>query len=330
MIKFFYHKYQLVPKFALSAVAKDLSRDGALFKIQWSGDLIGYGDLFPWPEFGDDPLERQLEQLKKGRISRLMEQTIWLAKKDAQFRKDKVSGLVNTATIKNHLVIPDFTKLSDVILQDYKKQGFTTLKLKVGRDIDQECKWIEKIVRKHPYFTFRLDFNAVPDSNPFQRMLGRLSPSVKNRIEYVEDPFPYDYKNWMEVSKLMPLALDFEFDKVDWDEIKGSPPFKVLIIKPARNDVQRHLEIAQKYKLRFVVTSSMDHPVGMAHAMLVAGEVKKLYPAKLLECGGLSQHVYWPNEFTKEMVIKGPCLVQIKGHGIGFDELFKKTEWVAL
>ncbi|MEZ0392617.1 MAG: hypothetical protein ACAH59_10390, partial [Pseudobdellovibrionaceae bacterium] len=114
MIKFWTHRYELTPWQTIGAVAEARVRQGALLKVQWPSDQIGYADIFPWPEYGDAPIEQQIEALAKGKISGLVEQAIWLAKKDAKLRSQNKNAFTGAAKIKNHFLITDYTRFSDV------------------------------------------------------------------------------------------------------------------------------------------------------------------------------------------------------------------------
>ena len=53
-------RYTLKPKRALSAIAREGVREGALIRV---GD--GFEDMHPWPELGDEPLDGQLKRLAR-------------------------------------------------------------------------------------------------------------------------------------------------------------------------------------------------------------------------------------------------------------------------
>ena len=329
MIKFSFWKYELIPRSSLNALTQEIPRPGCLLKIEWPLDqLVGYADLYPWPEFGDEPLDKHLEGLKKGRISALVEQSIWLARRDAELRKEGKSGLTESRKIKNHFTIVDITKLNESTMQTVKNQGFTTLKVKMGRDPSEEAKWIERSIRKYPYINFRLDFGGNKDFSVFERVLVGIPKGMKQHIEFCEDPVPYSLEAWREAARLAPLAVDFEFSKVDFSE--PLLPFRTVILKPARQDVGKMVDLVNKNNLRLVVTNSMDHPVGSAHALRVACEIKKVWPGRIVECGCLTSHLYYPEDFGREMIFQGPCLVQVPGTGIGFDQLLETRPWTAL
>lgn len=326
MIQFWYHRYMLYPQNSLSALADETPREGLLFKMQWPDQKVGYADFFPWPELGDMQVDAQLDELRRGHISTLLEQTIWLARKDALLRAEKKNALTESMKIKNHFLVNDFTQITDLNLNEIKSAGFSTIKVKVGRSWKDEIEWINQVLRKHS-FTCRLDFNSKGDPATFERMMSVLAPGLKQRIEFVEDPFPWDFEAWSDASKIAPLALDQEYKNVNWREHLQNMPFKVIVIKPARQDVEEAVKYAVMRQLKMVITSSMDHPVGIAHAVRVAAELKKQYTTQVLECGCLSVKSYKLNDFSTKMIIQGPYLTQIMGEGIGFDQVFQSLNW---
>lgn len=326
MMKFWYSRYELTPWNAIGAVANNSARPGALLKVQWSSGAIGYSDVFPWPEFGDSPIDVQLENLSMGRLSLIMEQAIWLAKKDAILRQEGKNAFVGVPKVKNHYLINDFTKFTDDHLKEARSAGYTTFKIKAGRAVDEEGKFVSKFIKQNS-MVVRVDFNAKIDFSEYERFVSHLGPAERARIEYVEDPIEWDIDAWKEIADILPLAIDQEFDRLKVDMLTEAPPFKTMIMKPARIDMEKALAFATKFGLKMVVSSSLDHPVGVAHALFQASELKKFYPNRLLDCGCLSLRTYKPNEFSSQIQTTGPFLKEIRGTGIGFDDLFSRIEW---
>jgi O-succinylbenzoate synthase len=326
MIKFWTHRYELNPWTTIGALADRGLRSGALLKCQWPNGNVGYSDIFPWPELGDAPLDSQIKDLERGVLSPLMEQAIWLAKKDALLRKENKNAFAGAPKIKNHFIVNDFTKFSDADMKQVRSLGFTTLKIKVGRSMEEEAKFIVRMVRQNPVMV-RLDFNGKTNFAEFERFFSHFDLPEKARIEFVEDPVPWDLQEWAEAAKIVPVALDNEYDKVDWEKFASKPPFQFLVLKPARQDVEKALKWVHKFALKFAFTSSLDHPVGVAHALALAGELKKFYPNTLIDCGCLSLSAYRPDEFSTQIQTVGPFLREIRGTGIGFNDLLERVEW---
>jgi O-succinylbenzoate synthase len=330
MLKFWSNKYTLQPQTILGTLANDKPRAGALLKIEWPDKKVGYADLFPWPELGDESLDNELAAIAKGRLSPLVEQSIWMARKDAVARADKRNAFQGLSRVKNHFLINDPTRIEEATIEDAKTSGFATVKIKVGRNPAEELKWLDRFLKHYPVFNVRLDLNSSMTLPSFEKFIDGINPGLRGRIEFVEDPFPFHEEEWRKANELIPLALDHEFHRVDWATLKKPAPFKVLIIKPARQDVKKCVDYVNKFSLKMAITSSLDHAVGVAHALWVAGELKKFNPNILLDCGCLTLRSYRPNDFSATMIYQGPYLIEVPGYGIGFDTLFEKLTWTPL
>lgn len=327
MIEIQYHPYVIKPIQSLNAAGAKGFRQGALFKVHWTEGLTGYADLHPWPELGDLTLVEQLDDLRTGRMSPQIEQTIWLAHRDAVARKDKVSLFSKGEKIRNNFLLTHYTEIQPEFLDEIKKQGFTTVKLKCGRNLEEEAEALTHLAAAG--LRIRLDFNAIVSWPLFSKFISKLSPEVKAFIDYVEDPFPFDYATWGEAKKLVRLALDNQYDKVPWGKIPEAP-FDVIVAKPAKMDMQKALSHCEKWKLQMTITSYMDHPIGVAHATALAMEYKKLYPDLILEAGCLTHRLYQMEPFAAELNTQGPYLLKPAGTGVGFDKMLEALPWQSL
>ncbi|MEZ0391432.1 MAG: enolase C-terminal domain-like protein, partial [Pseudobdellovibrionaceae bacterium] len=204
--------------------------------------------------------------------------------------------------------------------------GYTTFKVKVGRAVDEEAKFVIRMLKQNPV-TVRLDFGGKTAFSEFEKFFSHLGPTEKAKIEFAEDPAPWDLYTWTEAAKIIPIALDHEGEKIELEKFTSKPPFSIVVIKPARTDVEKTLKMISRFGLKMVVTSSLDHPVGVAHACLQAAELKKFYPNTLLDCGCLTIKIYRPNDFSNRVQTTGPFLKEIPGTGIGFDDLLEALPW---
>lgn len=333
IIRFFYSYYKLKPANIQTkgAMVKEnfVHRQGALMKIQWPDGVVGYGDLFPWTEMGDRALDEQLYDVTHGKLSPLLEQTMWLARRDGICRKEKRNILRNVPRVKNSFLISDPVNFDEGRLGDVKRTGYSTVKIKCGFDRDRELAIIDRMI-KQMGFSVRLDFNSKLTFDKFKDFVLQIPEPLREKIEYVEDPFPFDPQAWLEANKMIPIAVDFEWNKIDFNRINGPMPFKVVVMKPSRQDIPKTIELVNKYGLRMVITSSLDHPVGIVHAVAVAGETKKIYPNILLDCGCFSHIEYQLDEFSSLLPKQGPIISEVPGFGVGFDELLEKQPWVEL
>lgn len=315
--------YQLRPLNFLNAVSTGLAQEGTLLKIQWPDGLIGYSDLHPWPTLGDARLEDQVNDLKRGRISAQAEQSIWLARKDAKLRAEKKNIFDGAVAVKNNYIATHLDDVRPGFFDELKKQGFTHIKIKMGRDLAKEKDFMVHAAAAD--FRLRLDFNGVGSWPIFERFMSSLSRSVVPFIEYVEDPFPYDEAAWRDAQRLVKIAIDGQVDKVKWNFEKA--PFDVVVLKPAKTDVDLVLDRCQKFGLNVTVTSYMDHPVGMMHALGIAMEAKKLYPDMSLISGCFTHQLFSMDQFSSHISTQGPYVLKVPGTGVGFDSLLEAQKW---
>jgi len=275
-------RYELTPKRRLSAVADAGPRRGALIRVDG-----GYADVHPWPELGDLPLDEQLALLARGETTPLTESSLEFASIDAAARRDRRSLFDGLTIPPSHWPGPD------------PPSEFDTVKLKSIDVIPDRLR-------------LRIDFNATLTAEEFVEIAKTL-PS--ERIDFIEDPCPYDADVWRElrVKTGLRLALD--------RAAKTSPQidsYDVLILKPAFEEIPcTDTEI--------VVTSYMDHPIGQLCAAYAAAT------ANIKSTCGLITHVLFENDpFIESMRIDGTRLVAPEGTGWGFDDLLETLPWQKL
>lgn len=276
-------RYTLVPRRALSARAGAAPRHGALVRI---GD--GFGDLFPWPELGDAPLDEQLALLARGETTPLTARTLALARIDGEARRAGRSLFEGLTIPRSHWTGMD------------PPPEFDTIKVKGGPDFDAAS--LPERVR------IRIDFNATLSADAFARMA-----LPRDRIDFVEDPVPYDAAAWRALRERTGLRLAL-------DRLVATDGVDLLIVKPALQELPR-------LSLPLVITSSMDHPVGQFGAAYVAAKHASLVDAR---CGLFTHVLYEPNEFSDAIRADGSRLLPPAGTGIGFDALLERQPWMPL
>ncbi|NUN04565.1 MAG: hypothetical protein HUU57_02275 [Bdellovibrio sp.] len=327
MIQFFFSPYKLKPIGNLNAASPATDREGVLLKVQWADGAVGYADLHPWPEFGDISLADQLADLRRGRMSAQVEQCVWLARKDAQLRKDKKSIFDGVDKIKNNYLVTDYKKIQPGFLDEIKKEGFSTLKLKMGHNLQGEAAALSHVAAAG--LKIRLDFNALGRWQIFEKFMSNVPLTVRAHIEYVEDPFPFDTNTWQDAQKLVRIAIDSQYDKVPWQTMNHAP-FDVIVVKPAKMDVDTAMSRCEKFNLKATITSYMDHPVGVLSALGIAMELKKKYGEMILDAGCFTHRLFQMDVFSAELSNQGPYFMKTKGTGVGFDDLLGALPWQPL
>jgi O-succinylbenzoate synthase len=277
------HRYALVPRRSLGGVARAGLRQGALLRVNG-----GFADLHPWPELGDLPLDAQIALLARGTPTRQTLASLQMAEIDATARRSGRSLFEGLTIPESHWPGPD------------APPEFDTVKMKgIG------CWPSGK--------RLRLDFNATLTADEFLRVARDLPIE---RIDFVEDPCPYDARVWRELGEKTGLRLAL-------DRVTGAFPddraFDVVVHKPA-------LGLAPPpFDGDIVVTSYMDHPVGQFFAAWVAA-------TRTVDrrCGLMTHVLYEPDAFGERIVRDGARLLPPEGTGIGFDDLLEALPWQKL
>ncbi|MEA2325361.1 MAG: o-succinylbenzoate synthase, partial [Thermoanaerobaculia bacterium] len=133
------------------------------------------------------------------------------------------------------------------------------------------------------------------------------------RIDFIEDPCPYDASVWRELREQTGLRL-----ALDRGASSSQNSYDVLIAKPALEEIP----CSDK---EIVVTSYMDHPIGQLCAAYAAAT------ANITSTCGLITHVLFENDsFIERMRIDGTRLVPPGGSGWGFDDLLGNLPWQKL
>lgn len=270
------HRYTLVPRRRLSGVATVGIREGALIRVD-----DGFADVHPWPELGDAPLDEQLALLARGETTPLTRASLRLAQLDEGARRRGVSLFEGLTIPESHWPGDD------------PPEGFDTVKIKGVMAVPEHVR-------------IRIDFNATLTPDEFVRVAETLP---KERIDFVEDPCPYDPKVWRELRARTGLRLAIDrFDGVA----------DIVVHKPAlRVEWPDHEDV--------VVTSYMDHPVGQFGAAYVAATHRVN-----ARCGLMTHVLYEPDAFLERVQRDGARLLPPRGTGIGFDDLLENIRWERL
>lgn len=353
-MRLWFSLYTLEPRTTLSSRVGAVAREGALLKVE-TDHGVGYADLHPWPELGDEPIEVQLEKLESGQTTSLSARSLKLAALDAEARSKKISAFAGLTVPASHFLITDITKVKPVAVSELVRRGFTHVKVKLGRDLEVERqRWAELAsLAEARDVTWRFDLNGTASFAEVREFARRLSEDLKEKIEFVEDPCRWNPGEWSRLRKetALKFALDFAlerscFDDVDSDSgemttLQGktfSPPESgiaevaadvcdALVVKPAVQEPARLASLARAKGWKLVVTSYLDHPVGQAGAALEAARLAAVEPDFVAVCGLASHLAYHENEFSKMLRFAGACLLPPPGTGVGFDELLNAQDW---
>lgn len=282
----------------------------------------GVGCIHPWPELGDATLEEELAALAGGQPLRLGEQALQCAAVDGRAREKGVSLLGEIAIPPSHYF---WSAGSEAGRQgeEVAAGGYPAVKVKLGGDVKAGFDRVAEVAAAVEV-PLRLDFNAAlagPDALGFFRSLGE---DLRERIELVEDPCPYDPVVWDSLSGEtgIDLAIDWGFRP---DRPRLPTGAALGVFKPARDDGRMLLD----RELPVLVTGYMDHPIGQMWAAWWAARIAGGDLTGVVYHGcGLLTHGHFSGDPALELVRQdGACLLPPEGTGLGFDGYLEELDW---
>lgn len=318
-MKISYALYELEANYSLSAISCVLRRQGGLLKVNFDSNSVGYAECHPWPEMGDLPLKVQLEKLAQGELTPLTGCALELAFLDAKYRLQGKNALIFQNIPQSHFLVTDLFDWTPQHVQQIIQQGYTHVKLKVGRQLDREVESMQSLFL-NTSLKLRLDFNEALTPKTFCHFLQHIQ-NLQEHIDFIEDPFPFNDQEWAAIQKEgWILACDRQAQQA----CHQPEAARILIIKPA---VQPFEEWQKWIHQTRIVTSYLGHPLGQVAAAYVAAQVDS---SCSLVHGLLSHHAYQPTLFSKHLNWQGPSFVFPPGTGFGFDQEFAQLKWIPL
>lgn len=301
--------------------------DGALLRAWFGETVFGLSELMPWASLGDPSLETLVGELRAGRFeSHLICRALAMARIEADAR-EKQEPLF-TAPVENHFLAMGQGPLAPGDWLDIRRRGFSAVKIKISEATELSAmlamapSWIGSL-------RLRLDMNARAGAEELLVELDRLPVLVRDRIEFLEDPIPFDSVTWREFSRRsgIRLMLDREGAELSVDdkiEFFRSGVVGGFVHKPGWSTDDEALTLA-KAGAPVVVTSLLGHPVGQLHAARVAGLLTPRLGAPTVH-GCFSHIAYDQGVEFKYLQTAGPKLLPMLWPG----EALMKIKWERL
>jgi O-succinylbenzoate synthase len=327
-MKIWSSSYQLYPIGTLALNQQSKFRKGTLLRIEFENGHVGFSDLCPYQQFGDKPLEIEIQNILRGQPTRLGARSLHFARVDANARARKES-LYTESRIKNHFFISDFVNFDLNRVPILQGQRFTEFKVKIGSDLIIETEMLKALVEKlSADVKIRIDFNCKISGDKFANWLEKNILWLKPRLDFIEDPFSYDGREWQRLQNAfgVDLALDLAADPLK-TKAEGA---NVVIIKPAIQDSGEILKAFSETNHRFVFTHYMDFPVGQMAAYVEAQSLMAIDGSRIAVCGLQHHDVYEGFTFQDAISNDGPFIVPPEGLGLGFDQLLERQDWTQI
>lgn len=306
---------------------------GVLFKFEFNDQMTGYGDLHPWPELGDPTIAEQLALVKKGEFPPAFRKTMLHAQIDAQARLDKKSVFEGLQIPRSHFFASRPELIDQILMKHIYDQGFKSIKLKVA-DLEAGLKdviHLVKLINKWD-IKLRIDFNAKFKRDDVFTYLHDLKFQIGhlNFVDFVEDPISFEEKDWSDLKKTfsLNLALDRELANVPSNlKLKLSTFADIIVFKPALQLVEEVSQLAKMNGLKMVVTTNLDHALGVMSAAWEAALLHRKHPEMLKDCGLISHQDFRDDGFFSKIQVSGPQLIPPTSPGFGFEHELAARKW---
>ena len=313
---------------------------GALLALTIDG-VTGYADLHPWTSLGDKTVEQQLELWKMGSTPPQLQQSLTYAMRDAKARGENRIGVHYRPELPNHRLLLN-KELTVSLLHNLwpELSGMTkavTAKWKISPErMKDSLEFLNEAAIIWPHLFWRLDANALFSFDQILEFWKQLSIAAQKQIGFIEDPCAYDRAAWNKLEQHgIPLAIDFEIARWQILSPQLSPTDSqrtTIVLKPAIQDMTWWRTWLLSHSHPFLLTSYLDHPVGLLHARWTAESLSHELPSISpvhgfnLPFSAEELQTLWPglNAFGDgHFSWKGPI-----GSGIGFTEILESLTWI--
>ena len=306
--------YRLVSRGRMNPASRRTWHEGVL--IEADG---GYACVHPWPELGDPTLDACLADLAGSRRTSIVRRALRCAEFDRVARRFEHSLFEEMEVPLSHATL---TAADPAMVGALVEKGFEVVKLKCGRNVPGETRFLNEQSGRHPRLRWRLDFNEQLSFSEVVAFLDALTPEMRRAVDFLEDPCPYSDAIWRELHLRHRISL-----AVDREAAPQCKAAQVMVIKPNLDEPLLLAEAALANGQSVVVTSAMDHPVGQAFAAWEAARLRLQFPGLVGVCGLQTHHLFEANRFTDWLGEWTPEFHPPDGLGLGFDELFDELVW---
>jgi o-succinylbenzoate synthase len=307
-----------------------MERNGFIIKLFDDEENEGIGDCCPFPEFGSETIQDAEEALtdiklnikiKEDKIEKCITENLKKFDKLPTLSHGLEQALINLICKIKKVTIDELLNLKlkrkinvnaaiGFLSQDesvnearrFVSEGFSTIKLKVGRENFNDDLLVVKSVREvaGDNIQIRVDPNGKWSLNEAVQNLIKL---VQFNIEYVEQPLN-ELNGFAELSKLsnVPIAPDESVRSIeDAKRFIDGGSVSFIILKPmllgGLIPTLKIIRIAETNKITPVITSSFESAIGRTNAIIAAATVKSNV------AHGLAVNNYFENDLVKDQFI---------------------------
>lgn len=351
MLKLFSYKIPFQTPFSISGADYEF-REGVIVEFDHDG-IQAFGEIAPLPGFSDFSLDQVISVLQLNREA--LENALFKGEfpqffyvlsqihniPSLKFGLDtlyhdylsKRKGVSLAEYLFPELATSKITSNGVLSIKDVRsslntatkmiQNGFKTLKVKVGRDFENEFQLLKALRSEHSSIQIRIDCNQ---SWSFDEAVSNLSQLEPLNIEYCEEPLitkEIDKLSLLKKETSIKLAADESIrNKKDAGVLSVQNGFDVFVLKPMMigsfSEIYVTKQQANSHYIDMVFTTSLESKIGrIITAILALGWGAKKY-AHGLATGSLLSH-----DLNDETEINSGSYVIPQKPGIGIDLNYK-------
>lgn len=329
------YKYSLPLRKPLYVAGKEVkNREGLILRLRSEDGHEGFGDIAPLPHVNKETLEQALAQvqpLRRGIIDRPVPPDVvqlkggfkkWLGRNGlassvefgvelavlnllADRKKMSLGKLLDDALYEKVQVNGLLHGSKEEVKQQAQEliaQGFHSLKLKVGKNVEEEIVKVialNEVIAGHAIL--HLDANqswTIAQAVHFGHEVGLAT------VDYIEEPFPdlNEIPNFF-MKTTIPVAVDETLFTTPIADLKSIDGLEVAILKPTRlGGIEKSVQLikeAQRYGISTVLSSCYESSIGILGLANLAGVSSRHQGAGLDTL-----------KFFKEDVLKKPIAIE--------------------
>ncbi|MEO1023246.1 MAG: o-succinylbenzoate synthase [Bacteroidota bacterium] len=342
MLQFFGYKIPFKQPFA-TASGTYRYRSGIIIHFQ-NATTEGWGELAPLPGFSEETVEQLVpillynrryldEALNEGDRSFIESlqhihnipslsfglDTLWYdvqARLNHHTMAEELFGATTADPECNAIVGMHSQAQTIQHVQEYVEQGFSTFKVKVGINFEQEFSILKEVRQRFPNIKIRIDANGAWNTEDAIINLNLLSPL---NVEYCEQPVS-ELSDFEQVAKQIPVSLAVDEgirNKQEAMQLTSTMGINLLILKPmlfgAFRDMDVTIRACRTHGIDVVFTTSLEYQIGRTVTAVLASGWGAPQTAHGLATGSLFQQPYE----MKQEIIEGSFIIPVHpGHGI--------------
>lgn len=345
-----YYTYRLPFKHPFRTAGNEFSHREGIVLVYREDSIEAYGEIAPLPGFSQESLEQirevliiNHEYLQQSIRSGEGKQTLNVLDQIHRFPSLSfgIDTLLHDLEAKKNnkplgrFLFPDFPESveanatlsiqepAQVIskAKELMEQGFTTLKVKTGKNFNSELKLLQDLQNQFPDLSIRIDANQSWTKNEAIQNLRALDSL---NIEYCEQPVHKDkFSDMAAVQKAVktPIAADESLrNKKDAAELSELKAVSLFIVKPMLlgtfDTIFVTKRMADTHNIEVVITTMLESAVGRAMTSILAAGLGNQKRAHGLATGSLLDKDISSDEWMNNPVIRFP---EKAGLGISLD-----------